>query len=249
MGNNNFIEIRGLHKSFYSQKQETVVLKGVDLNIAYGDIFGVIGFSGAGKSTLVRCINRLEEPDCGYIRVGDQIISELKKRELKHTRKKIGMIFQNFNLFESKTVYENIAYPMKHNGYSKVEIENRVAELLNLVNLEDKKNSYPGQLSGGQKQRVAIVRALCMHPEILLFDEVTAALDPEMVREVLDVMLDLAKQGRTMIIVTHEMQFARELSDRIIFMEDGFIQEQGTPEEIFTSTNPKVKAFIGEFVG
>ena len=191
MGNNNFIEIRGLHKSFYSQKQETVVLKGVDLNIAYGDIFGVIGFSGAGKSTLVRCINRLEEPDCGYIRVGDQIISELKKRELKHTRKKIGMIFQNFNLFESKTVYENIAYPMKHNGYSKVEIENRVAELLNLVNLEDKKNSYPGQLSGGQKQRVGIARALANSPDVLLCDEATSALDPQTTISVLDLLKDI----------------------------------------------------------
>lgn len=227
------IELSHISKEFVSGKRTVHAVQDVSLTIDKGEIFGMIGFSGAGKSTLVRCINLLERPTSGKVIVDGQDMLSLSAKELRQARKKIGMIFQHFNLMPSRTVAGNVAYPLRGSGLSKQQIAEKVQRLLDLVGIGDKAEAYPKQLSGGQKQRVAIVRALAMHPEILLFDEVTAALDPEMVREVLDVMLDLAKQGRTMIIVTHEMQFARAIADRVIFLDGGKIIEESTPEAFF----------------
>lgn len=227
------IELKNISKDFGSGEKAVHAVRDVSLSIGSGEIFGIIGFSGAGKSTLVRCINLLERPSSGSVFVAGQDLTALSAKDLRAARKKIGMIFQHFNLMPSRTVAGNVAYPLKGSGLSKEDIQKKVATLLELVGIGDKADAYPSQLSGGQKQRVAIVRALCMHPEILLFDEVTAALDPEMVREVLDVMLDLAKQGKTMIIVTHEMQFARAIANRVIFLDGGKIVEEAAPAEFF----------------
>lgn len=227
------IELTHISKNFASGGRTVHAVQDVSLSIGKGEIFGIIGFSGAGKSTLVRCINLLERPTSGSVTVDGKEMTALSARELRQARKKIGMIFQHFNLMPSRTVFGNVAYPLRGSGLSREQIADKVHRLLELVGIGDKAEAYPKQLSGGQKQRVAIVRALAMHPEILLFDEVTAALDPEMVREVLDVMLDLAKQGRTMIIVTHEMQFARAIADRVIFLDSGKIVEESTPEAFF----------------
>lgn len=238
-----FIEIKNLYKTFYGKQDNVEVLRGIDLNVNKGDIFGVIGFSGAGKSTLVRCINRLEEPDQGFIRVGENIISQLNKKNLNIARKKIGMIFQNFNLFESNTVYENIAFSMKHTGYTKRDIEKRVDELLDLVNLTDKKNAYPGQLSGGQKQRVGIARALANHPDVLLCDEATSALDPQTTISVLDLLKDInRKLGLTIIFISHEVDAIRYACNRIAVIEDGEIKETGSIQEVFL----KPKSYTSE---
>ena len=224
------LEIKNLTKKYGSQ----IILDGIDLSIDKGEMVVVVGSSGCGKSTLLRCINSLEDIDAG---------------EIIHDGHKIGMVFQSYELFPHLSVLDNITLaPIKVQKRDKAEVKKQALELLKRVGLLDKADSYPRQLSGGQKQRVAIVRALCVEPEILLFDEVTAALDPEMVREVLDVMLDLAKQGRTMIIVTHEMQFAKAVADRVIFLDGGHIVEEGKPKEFFE--NPKTeraKKFLDVF--
>lgn len=233
-------------KNLVKEYGETRILDGVNLDIARGEVVVVVGPSGCGKSTLLRCINALEPIQGGQVLLEGKVVG---KDHLEELRQKIGMVFQSYDLFPHLRVLDNITIaPTKVQKRKKEEVQAEAEELLSRVGLGDKANSYPRQLSGGQKQRVAIVRALCMHPEILLFDEVTAALDPEMVREVLDVMLDLAKQGRTMIIVTHEMQFAKAVADKIVFIDQGKILEEATPEEFFT--NPKTeraKQFLNVF--
>ena len=223
------LSIHGLEKSFGPLK----VLKGIDLDVQKGEVVCIIGASGSGKSTLLRCLNLLEEPDGGHIWFGGQDLTDLYA-DLDGLRQRIGMVFQSYELFPHMTVLDNVLLaPTKVQKRPKAEVQQEAEALLDRVGLLAKKNSYPRELSGGQKQRVAIVRALCMHPEILLFDEVTAALDPEMVREVLDVMLDLAKPGKTMLIVTHEMQFARAIANRVIFLDGGKIVEEAAPAEFF----------------
>ncbi len=236
--------IRDLNKNFGYRK----VLNGIDLSLYKGEVLVVLGPSGCGKSTLLRCINGLETIDSGDILLNDTSIYD-KNIQMRQIRQKIGMVFQSYDLFHHMTVIDNILLgPIKSQKRDKQEVLALARELLRKVGLEDRENDYPRQLSGGQKQRIAIVRSLCMNPELILFDEVTAALDPEMVREVLDVILDLAKQGMTMIIVTHEMHFAQAVSDRILFLDNGKIVEEGKPEEFFT--NPKTdraKQFLNKF--
>lgn len=227
------VVVKNLHKSF----GDLDVLKGIDLEIDEGEVVCLIGPSGSGKSTFLRCLNRLEDSTDGTIEVDGYEISD-KKLNINKVRENIGMVFQQFNLFSHLTVKKNIMLaPTDLKKMTKVEAEEKAMELLRRVGLEDKANVYPRQLSGGQQQRVAIARALAMNPDIMLFDEPTSALDPEMVGEVLAVMKELAEQGMTMVVVTHEMGFARDVADRVIFMADGVIVEQGTPDEIFT--NPK----------
>ena len=223
------LEVKELHKSFDGHE----VLKGISTTIKKGDVLALIGPSGCGKSTFLRSLNLLEIPTAGHVLFEGTDLTD-PSVDINHVREKIGMVFQQFNLFPNMTILENIMLaPVKLGKMTKEEANTRAMELLKRIGLADKAGAYPAQLSGGQKQRVAIVRALCMHPEILLFDEVTAALDPEMVREVLDVMLDLAKQGKTMIIVTHEMQFARAIANRVIFLDGGKIVEEAAPAEFF----------------
>lgn len=231
------IKLEKVSKTFRTGSGEVHAVREVSLNIEQGKIFGIIGFSGAGKSTLVRCINLLERPTEGTVTVDGTELTKLDEKRLREVRRKIGMIFQHFNLLRSRTVYDNIAFPLKKSNLSKEEKHKKILSLLELVGLSDKKDAYPSQLSGGQKQRIAIVRALCMQPEVMLFDEPTSALDPEMVGEVLEVMKQLAEENMTMVVVTHEMGFAREVATRVMFMADGRQVEEGTPEEIFT--NPK----------
>lgn len=223
------LEIRHLKKDYGSAD----VLRDVSLTVSRGEVVVVIGPSGCGKSTLLRCINGLEPIQSGEILLGGQVLTD-GTAKWSQVRQKIGMVFQSYELFPHMTVMENVLLgPLKVQGRKREEAEKMAETLLERVGLLEKKSSFPRQLSGGQKQRVAIVRALMMQPEIMLFDEVTAALDPEMVREVLDVMLELAKGGMTMVIVTHEMQFARAIADRVIFMDAGEIVESGEPEEFF----------------
>lgn len=218
-----------LHKEF----DGTVILKDMNLSVKRGEVIVIIGPSGCGKSTFLRCLNGLETIQGGKITLDGETV-ESGGKGIAGLRERIGMVFQSYELFPHKTVLQNITLaPTKVRKIPRSEAEKEAIELLGRVGLEEKKNSYPRQLSGGQKQRVAIVRALAMHPDVLLFDEVTAALDPEMVREVLDVMLSLAQQGRTMLIVTHEMSFARAVADRVIFLDDGEIVEEGKPLEFF----------------
>ena len=227
------IKVENLHKKF----NQLEVLKGIDVNVEKGEIIAIIGPSGSGKYTFLRCINRLEEPTYGKIFIDGENILD-KKTDINKIREKVGMVFQHFNLFPHKTVMENIILaPMKLKGYTKEQAETKALELLQKVGLVEKKDTYPNKLSGGQKQRIAIARALAMEPEVMLFDEPTSALDPEMIKEVLDVMIDLAKEGMTMLIVTHEMGFAKNVASRILFMNDGIILEDETPEEFFN--NPK----------
>ena len=224
------LQIRHLKKQF----GDTVILNDLNLTVHRGEVIVIVGPSGCGKSTLLRCINALEPIQEGEILLSGQRIEQTGKN-LALLRQKIGMVFQSYDLFPHLTVLDNILLaPVKVQKRSRDEVKKEAMELLERVGLKDKADSYPRQLSGGQKQRVAIVRALCMHPEILLFDEVTAALDPEMVREVLDVILNLAAQGRTMLIVTHEMQFARAVADRVLFLEEGGILEDSPPEVFFS---------------
>lgn len=227
------IEVNNLNKSF----GENNVLNGIDVNISKGEVVVVIGPSGSGKSTFLRCLNLLETPTKGNIKFKGLDLLD-KKTDINKTRENIGMVFQHFNLFPNKTVLENLTLaPINVKNKSKDEAEKIALNLLEKVGLKEKANSYPSQLSGGQKQRIAIARALAMEPEVILFDEPTSALDPEMVNEVLNVMKDLAKEGMTMVVVTHEMGFAREVGTRILFMDGGNILEDSTPNELFT--NPK----------
>ena len=227
------IQVINLHK--YFDKNE--VLKGIDEHIKKGEVVVIIGPSGSGKSTFLRCLNLLEVPTKGQINFEGEDITD-KKKDINKLREKMGMVFQQFNLFPHKTVLENLTIaPIKVKGLAKEEAEKIAVELLKKVGLEEKKSAYPSSLSGGQKQRIAIARALAMKPDVMLFDEPTSALDPEMVGEVLAVMKDLAEEGMTMVVVTHEMGFAREVGDRILFMDGGNILEEGKPTEIFS--NPK----------
>ena len=229
----NIIEVKQLKVHYKGGKIKA--LDGVDIDIQRGEVVVVIGPSGSGKSTLLRSLNLLETPTDGAVVVDGVDISD-KKVNINLHRQKMGMVFQHFNLFPHMTILKNmIIAPMKLKKMPKAEAEAKAMELLKRVGLEDRANAYPSQLSGGQKQRVAIVRALCMDPDVMLFDEPTSALDPEMVGEVLDVMRDLAKGGMTMVVVTHEMGFAREVGSRVVFMDEGKIIEEGTPDEIFNS--------------
>lgn len=235
------INIENLHKSF--DKNE--VLKGIDLSVDAGEVVVVIGPSGSGKSTFLRCLNLLEQPTEGTLLFeGNDLLA--KENGIDKLRQKMGMVFQNFNLFPHKTVLENITIsPIKVKGQSAEEANKKAHELLDLVGLTDKDDSYPASLSGGQQQRVAIARALAMDPDVMLFDEPTSALDPEMVGEVLSVMKTLAEEGMTMIVVSHEMGFAKEVADRVIFMDDGIVQEEGLPEEIFDHPrNERTQSFL-----
>ncbi len=237
------ISVKGLKKDF----GKTAVLKGIDAQIYKGDVVCIIGASGSGKSTFLRCLNLLETPTDGSI-LFEGVDLTNDKVDLNLHRQKMGMVFQQFNLFPHMTILENMTCaPVLLKKMTKEEAQAKAMELLARVGLADRADSYPNQLSGGQKQRVAIVRALCMEPEVMLFDEPTSALDPEMVGEVLDVMKNLAKAGMTMVVVTHEMGFAREVSNRVLFLDDGLIAEDGTPEEVFD--NPKadrLKAFLAK---
>ena len=227
---------------------DATILDGISFSVKKSEVIVIVGPSGCGKSTLLRCINALEPIQEGSITLDGDVI-ERNSKTLPLLRQRIGMVFQSYDLFPHLTVLDNILLaPCKVQKRDKEEVKQEAMSLLERVGLKEKAKSYPRELSGGQKQRVAIVRALCMHPEILLFDEVTAALDPEMVREVLDVMLDLAKQGRTMLIVTHEMQFARAIADRIIFLDNGKIVEEATPDEFFDKPKTeRAKQFLNTF--
>lgn len=229
------ILIQNVCKTFSTKEGEVQALKNVNLSIGSGDIFGIIGMSGAGKSTLVRCMNFLEVPSEGQVLIDGKSLGDFSEKELRKEREKIGMIFQHFNLLMQKNVLENVCFPLYIQGKKKPEARKKALELLEIVGLADKANAYPAQLSGGQKQRVAIARALAMEPKALLFDEPISALDPELVGDVLDVMKSLAKEGMTMIVVTHEMGFARDVADRVIFMADGYVVEEGRPDAIFTA--------------
>ena len=241
MTDKNLIEVKNLKISF----GRLDVLKDISINIKEGEKIVVIGPSGSGKSTFLRCLNRLENPTGGHI-IFDNFDLTDSKINLDIYRQKMGMVFQHFNLFPHLTVLENITLaPVTLKLKTKQEAIFEARELLKRIGLSDKENVYPSTLSGGQKQRIAIVRSLAMHPEVMLFDEPTSALDPEMVGEVLEVMKDLAKYGMTMIVVTHEMGFAREVADRVIFMNDGYIEEEGTPQEIFQSPkSDRLKQFL-----
>ncbi|MCM3316411.1 amino acid ABC transporter ATP-binding protein [Rummeliibacillus stabekisii] len=235
------IKVQDLHKTFGNNE----VLKGISTTVQDGEIIAIIGPSGSGKSTFLRCINMLETPTSGEIQINDQLITE-KKTDLLKIREKVGMVFQHFHLFPHKTVMENLTYaPMKVLKISKENAEKRGEELLKQVGLLEKKDEYPNRLSGGQKQRVAIARALAMEPDLMLFDEPTSALDPEMVKEVLDVMKSLTKTGMTMLIVTHEMGFAREVADRIFFLDGGQLIEDTAPTDFFNNpSTQRAKDFL-----
>ena len=237
------INITNLYKNF----GDLEVLKNISTEIKKGEIISIIGPSGSGKSTFLRCINKLEEPSSGHIYIDGMDLMD-KNTDINKVRERVGMVFQNFNLFPNMTVLDNLTLsPIMVKKESKEEAEKYALSLLEKVGLSDKANSYPTQLSGGQKQRIAIARALAMKPEVILFDEPTSALDPEMIKEVLDVMRDLAKEGMTMLIVTHEMGFARNVGNRILFMDKGEIIEDCSPKEFFENpTNERIKDFLNK---
>ncbi|OBQ51701.1 amino acid ABC transporter ATP-binding protein [Halodesulfovibrio spirochaetisodalis] len=239
----NMIEIRNLHKSY----GDIEVIKGVDLNVKQGEVVVILGPSGSGKSTVLRCINRLEEITSGTI-VVDGFDLYAKETDINYVRSEAGMVFQQFNLFPHLSVLQNITIGLiKVRKMDKAEADKIALSLLDKVGLPDKATAYPDQLSGGQKQRVAIARSLAMNPKVILFDEPTSALDPELVGEVLDVMKNLADEGMTMVVVTHEMGFAREVADRVIFIADGVIQEEAAPDEFFSNPkHPRLKDFLGK---
>lgn len=239
------IEVKGLMKNFGSLE----VLKGINCRIAEGEVVCMIGPSGSGKSTFLRCLNLLEQPTAGEIYIDGVLLTD-PKVDLNKLRQKTGMVFQLFNLFPHKTALENVTLaPAKVLKLSAADVEERGRTLLAKVGLGDKGQSYPGQLSGGQQQRVAIARALAMQPKVMLFDEPTSSLDPEMVGEVLAVMKDLAREGMTMAVVTHEMGFAREVADRVLFLDNGVIAEEGTPQDIFANPkSPRTKAFLSKIL-
>ena len=241
----------GIHKGF----DGLGVLRGIDLNVKKGEVVALIGPSGSGKSTLLRCLNQLETVDSGTIILDDITLCRTRGGKLTYADPatlrritlKMGMVFQSYNLFPHMSVMQNLTdAPMRVKRLSRAQATERARELLAKVGLSDKADQYPYQLSGGQQQRVAIARALCMGPEILCFDEPTSALDPELTQEVLGVMRDLARERMTMLVVTHEMGFARDVADRVVFMEDGSIVEEGPPEQIFHSSNPRTRRFVGE---
>ena len=235
------IEIKKLYKSYGDNE----VLKGIDQTVSEAEVLCIVGPSGSGKSTMLRCINLLEVPTSGEVYIDGELVTSQNINEI---RTKMGMVFQNFNLFPHMTVLENVTCaPINVKGVSKTDAEAKAMELLTRVGLDNKANAYPRSLSGGQQQRVAIARALAMDPEIMLFDEPTSALDPEMVGQVLDVMKDLAKEGLAMIVVTHEMGFAKEVADKVIFMDEGVIVEQGTPEEVLVNpSEERTKNFLSK---
>lgn len=243
MTNEALIQVVDLYKHF----GDLEVLKGVSEEIHKGEVVSIIGPSGGGKSTFLRCLNLLEKPDSGSV-IFEGVDITKKDIDIDKHRQKMGMIFQHFNVFPHLTVLENITLaPTLELGISKKEAEEKACELLDMVGLLDKKDEYPRKLSGGQKQRLAIVRALAMNPDVLLMDEPTSALDPEMVKDVLEVIRNLAKQGMTIVIVTHEMAFAREISNRVLFMDGGIIQEEGTPQEVFGNPkNPRTISFLSK---
>lgn len=240
------ITVKDVSKTFNTPTGKVEVLKDIHFKVEKGDIFGVIGFSGAGKSTLIRCLNGLEKPDSGNILIGENEITKLNRKELRSARKKIGMIFQQFNLFDSRTVYENIAFPLEISGYRKDKIKNRVEEILELVELSEKRDSYPLQLSGGQKQRVGIARALANEPDVLLSDEATSALDPQTTFSILELLKNInQKLNLTIVIITHELDVLRYCTNNMVVLEDGHIVEKGNTESLFL--NPKsdtLKRFI-----
>ena len=237
------ISVNNLRKSFHGLE----VLKGISTEIKRGDVVCVIGPSGSGKSTFLRCLNMLEKPDSGEILFNGEDLTK-PRTNLNLHRQKMGMVFQQFNLFPHMTVLENLTCaPVMLKKLTQAQAEEKAMELLGRVGLADRANEYPNKLSGGQKQRVAIVRALCMDPEVMLFDEPTSALDPEMVGEVLDVMKSLAQKGMTMIVVTHEMGFAREVSNRVLFMDEGIIMEDNAPQELFSNPQcERLKSFLSK---
>ena len=241
------IELDGISKTFSTKEHQVEAVKEVTLHIKEKEIYGIIGFSGAGKSTLVRCINLLERPDKGKVILKGRELTSLSQRELRAARKDIGMIFQHFNLFRSRTVFQNVAYPLKGRGIPKEQIKKKVEELLRLVELEDKINAYPSQLSGGQKQRVAIARALATDPKVLLCDEATSALDPQTTHSILRLLKQLNESlGITIVVITHEMAVIKEICDRVAVMDQGNVVEEGDVFEVFA--NPKqelTKSFIG----
>lgn len=233
-----YIQIHNLTKSFTVKGERLDVLKGISLDITKGDIFGIIGLSGAGKSTLARCINRLETPDSGKVFIDGIDILGLSKPELMRKRQKIGMIFQTFNLFESKTVYKNIAFPLAIRGMKKSERDKRVKEIAEVVGLQDKLSAYPGGLSGGQKQRVGIARALANNPDILLSDEATSALDPQTTLSILELLKDINKKlGLTILLITHELDVIKYTTNNMAVLEDGIISETGRTRDIFSNPN------------
>ena len=240
------IEIKHVSKSFKSAKSDVHAVNNVSLTINDGEIFGIIGFSGAGKSTLVRCINLLERPTSGSVLIGGQDITQMSARELRRARKKIGMIFQHFNLMPSRTIFDNVAYALKGSGKSREQIKQKVRELLSTVEMADKENAYPSQLSGGQKQRVAIARALANDPDILLCDESTSALDPQTTKQILGLLKKLNQSlGITIVVITHEMAVVKELCGRVAVMDHGKVIEEGETFSIFASPKEELtKAFI-----
>ena len=245
-GEGSILEVTGLEKSYGRNK----VLKGVDLTVRKGEVIAIIGPSGCGKSTFIRCLNLLEEPDCGKIVYKGTDLVSADKKTRSETLKDIGMVFQQFNLFPHKTVMDNVTMaPQLVSKMSKEDAEAKAEKYLKLVGMDHKKNSYPTNLSGGQQQRVSIARTLCMEPELILFDEPTSALDPEMVGEVLDVMKKLAEEGITMIVVTHEMGFTRNVANRVVFINDGVIQENTTPQEFFENPkNERLREFLSKMI-
>ena len=240
------IAVKNVSKTFNTPTGKVEVLKNINLTVENGDIFGIIGFSGAGKSTLIRCLNGLEKPDSGNILIGENEITKLNRKELRNSRKKIGMIFQQFNLFDSRTVYENVAFPLEISGYKKDKIKERVEEILELVELSEKKDAYPLQLSGGQKQRVGIARALANEPDVLLSDEATSALDPQTTFSILELLKNINKRlNLTIVIITHELDVLRYCTNNMVVLEDGHIVEQGNTENLFLNPNSDtLKKFI-----
>jgi D-methionine transport system ATP-binding protein len=240
------ITISGLNKQYRTAHGLVPALRDIDLQVEKGDIFGIIGQSGAGKSTLIRCLNRLEEPDSGSVLVEGREITRLGKDELREARKKIGMIFQHFNLLDSRTVRDNVAFPLELAGCPKREIGPRVREILDLVGLSERENAYPAQLSGGQKQRVGIARALANRPELLLSDEATSALDPQTTSSILDLLADInRKLGLTIILITHEMQVIRQICSKVAVLDQGRIVETGTVQQVFSApTSATMQRFL-----
>lgn len=245
-GRNYMIQLNKVTKEFISGSSQIDAVNGVSLTVAKGEIYGIIGLSGAGKSTLIRCLNRLEEPSSGSIVIDDVDITSLDIESLRQERKEIGMIFQHFNLLAQKTVFENIAFPLYLEKWTKKDIENRVDELLTYVELEDKKYAYPSELSGGQKQRVAIARAIANNPKVLLSDEGTSALDPQTTRSILDLLKKIRDEFElTIVMITHQMEVVKQVCDKVAIMEDGIVIEENTVENLFRSPKTKTaKAFI-----